>query len=47
MKLCQKADIAGWPITRALLAYSYACLRKHTDAMAVAHSVMEVTAVRE
>jgi hypothetical protein len=43
VKLCLKPDIAAWPITRALLAYSYACLRKHTEAMAIAHSVMEVT----
>ena len=42
VKLCLKADIAAWPITRSLLSYSYACLRQHTEAMAIAHSVMEV-----
>ena len=42
VKLCLKPDIAAWPITRSLLSYSYACLRQQTEAMAIAHSVMEV-----
>ena len=42
VKLCLKPDIATWQITRALLAYSFSCLRKHTEAMAIAHSLIEV-----
>ena len=42
VKLGLKPDIATWQITRALLAYSFSCLRKHTEAMAIAHSLIEV-----
>jgi tetratricopeptide (TPR) repeat protein len=40
IKLCLKPDIAAWPITRALLAYSYSCLRQQKEAMEIARSVM-------
>lgn len=40
VKLCLKPDIAAWPITRALLAYSYSCLRQPKEAMEIARSVM-------
>ena len=42
VKLCLKPDIATWHITRALLAYSYSCLRKHREAMEIARSLIEV-----